>query len=204
MELLEVLITLPLRKRNCTCGCYYWTVSVPTTADTIENQWDLYYCSGTALRLLEQSMIMMRLLWHDHSCFGYRRKSCCVWIQLEQLLLWIQRIPLQPMELKCGLHYYNVTVTVPAGALLERYRYQQLRIRLMNNETFTLLWNGWLLEQSMIMMPTTVAAITPLRLLKESWCVWIAWATLLLRYNVYLYIHQWNCWMLITLPLRKQ
>jgi hypothetical protein len=62
-------------------------------------------------------MIMMRLNSHDHSCFGYRRKSCCV-IQLEQPFC-------------CGYNVYTFTngtagsadytttsqtVTVPAGA----------------------------------------------------------------------------------------
>jgi hypothetical protein len=48
-------------KCNCTCGCYYGTVSVPTTADTIENPMRPLLLSLELLRLLEQSMIMMRL-----------------------------------------------------------------------------------------------------------------------------------------------
>jgi hypothetical protein len=47
MELLEVLITLPLRKSN-TCGCYYGTVSVPTTADNCRNNETFTIASGTA------------------------------------------------------------------------------------------------------------------------------------------------------------
>jgi hypothetical protein len=45
------------------------------------------------LRLLEQSMIMMRLNCATITPAGYRRKSCCVWIQLEQPLLLEQTIP---------------------------------------------------------------------------------------------------------------
>jgi hypothetical protein len=59
MEPLEVLITLPQRYSNCTCGCYYGNRK-PTTADTIdENNEDSIVLER--LRLLEQSMIMMRL-----------------------------------------------------------------------------------------------------------------------------------------------
>jgi hypothetical protein len=36
MEPLEVLITLLQIYRNRTCGCYYGNCSVPTTADTID------------------------------------------------------------------------------------------------------------------------------------------------------------------------
>jgi hypothetical protein len=60
MELLEVLITLPLRKSN-TCGCYYGTVSVPTTADTIAEIMRPLLLPLELLRLLEQSMIMTML-----------------------------------------------------------------------------------------------------------------------------------------------
>jgi hypothetical protein len=43
-----------------TCGCYYGTVSVPTTADTIDEN-ETFTLLLERLRLLEQSMIMMRL-----------------------------------------------------------------------------------------------------------------------------------------------
>jgi hypothetical protein len=46
---------------NCTCGCYYGTVSVPTTADTIaESNETFTIVSGTA-SATGKSMIMMRL-----------------------------------------------------------------------------------------------------------------------------------------------
>jgi hypothetical protein len=47
MELLEVLITLPLRKSNCTCGCYYGNGVCNTTADTAESN-ETFIVSGTA------------------------------------------------------------------------------------------------------------------------------------------------------------
>jgi hypothetical protein len=55
---------------------------LPTTADTIaESNETFTIASGTA-SATEQSMIMMcSYCSHDH-CFGYRRKSCCVWIHL--------------------------------------------------------------------------------------------------------------------------
>jgi hypothetical protein len=58
MELLEVLITLPLRKQ--TYLRVLRELSVPTTADTIAENKTLLL-SLERLRLLEQSMIMMRL-----------------------------------------------------------------------------------------------------------------------------------------------
>jgi hypothetical protein len=46
MEPLEVLITLPQRYSNCTCGCYYGNRKL-TTADTIdENNEDLLFWNG--------------------------------------------------------------------------------------------------------------------------------------------------------------
>jgi hypothetical protein len=47
MELLEVLITLP-QTLPVPAGATTGTVSVPTTADTIAESMNLYYCSGTA------------------------------------------------------------------------------------------------------------------------------------------------------------
>jgi hypothetical protein len=68
MELLEVLTTS--QNSNCTCGCYYGNCFVPTTADTIASMRPLLL-SLERLRLLEQSMIMMRLnCSHDHSCLA--------------------------------------------------------------------------------------------------------------------------------------
>jgi hypothetical protein len=49
---LEVLITLPQRYSNRTCGCYYGNGKVPTTADTID----------------ENPMKTLALLWNG---FGY-------------------------------------------------------------------------------------------------------------------------------------
>jgi hypothetical protein len=72
MERLEVLITLLHFTVTVPAGATTGTVSVPTTADTIdENNETLLPLE--LLRLLEQSMIMMRLnCSHDHSCFGYQ------------------------------------------------------------------------------------------------------------------------------------
>jgi hypothetical protein len=61
MELLEVLITLLQRYRNrVPAGATTGTVSVPTT-DTIEKIMKTLLLLLERLRLLEQSMIMMRL-----------------------------------------------------------------------------------------------------------------------------------------------
>jgi hypothetical protein len=66
MEPLEVLITLLQIYRNRTCGCYYGNRSVPTTADTIDENNEDFSIALERLRLLEQSMIMMRLNCDDH------------------------------------------------------------------------------------------------------------------------------------------
>jgi hypothetical protein len=53
-------------------------LSVPTTADTIdENNEDFSIASGTASATgtINDNDAPTS---HDHSCFGYRRKSCCV------------------------------------------------------------------------------------------------------------------------------
>jgi hypothetical protein len=71
---------------------------------------------------------------------------------------------------KCGLHYWLI-VTVPAGQLLERYRYQQLRIQLMKwtklsallMELFRL---GTIIDNN---NAPTVATITPASA-TEGWC----------------------------------
>jgi hypothetical protein len=47
MELLEVLITLPLRKRNRTCGCYYGKVYQQLLIRLMKIM-RLYIASGTA------------------------------------------------------------------------------------------------------------------------------------------------------------
>jgi hypothetical protein len=72
MELLEVLITLLHDSITVPAGATTGTVSVPTTADTIAESMDLYYClSGTAASATgtindndNGSTVA------DHSCFG--------------------------------------------------------------------------------------------------------------------------------------
>jgi hypothetical protein len=61
MELLEVLITLPNVTVTVPAGATTGTVSVPTTADTIDENNEDFTLPLEPLRLLEQSMIMMRL-----------------------------------------------------------------------------------------------------------------------------------------------
>jgi hypothetical protein len=63
MELLEVLITLPLSQTvTVPAGATTGTVSVPTTADTIDEITKTYYC-----------------LWN---CFGYWNNQIMMRLQL--------------------------------------------------------------------------------------------------------------------------
>jgi hypothetical protein len=79
MELLEVLITLPPQTVTVPAGATTGTVSVPTTADTIaESNETFTIVSGTASATGTINDNDAANCSHDHSCFGYRRKSCCV------------------------------------------------------------------------------------------------------------------------------
>jgi hypothetical protein len=62
------------RDSNCPAGATTGTVSVPTTADTIDENDEtlalLWNCFGYWNKL---STITMPYCGNDHSCFGYRR-----------------------------------------------------------------------------------------------------------------------------------
>jgi hypothetical protein len=96
-----------------TCRCYYGTVSVPTTADTIAESMRPLLLPLERLRLLE-SMIMMCPTVATIAASA-TEGSPAVFEFSFKLLLWIQRIPLHsPME--PGLHYHFANSNVPAGA----------------------------------------------------------------------------------------
>jgi hypothetical protein len=104
---------------NCSCWSTTGTVSVPTTADTIDEVDETFSIANELFRLRVQlSTTTMPYCGNDHSCFGYRR-ICCVYFTLSNPSAVDTSYTFVLTNGTAGSADYTTTdviVTVPAGA----------------------------------------------------------------------------------------
>jgi hypothetical protein len=184
MELLKCLLHYTTtRNSNRTCGllrnCF-----CTNNCDTIAESNETFTIALERLRLLEQSMMMRLNCSHDHSCFGYRRKSCCVWIQLEQPFCYCR---------------YTFTFTNGTAGCWLHYHFANSGNRTCNGNCFCTNDTDWLQNpmnltivlERLLEQSNNDAQLYhhPACYWRKSCCVWIQFDVLRI-----FYIHQWNRW----------
>jgi hypothetical protein len=153
MVRLEVRITPLQTFRNVPAGATTGTVSVPTTADTLM-KWRNFHIASEECFATGQLSTRMRLLWQRSLLLRLRRIWCGINFTLSNPSAWRHYLYFVTNGTAGSADYTttNVIVTVPAEQLLERYRYQQLRITWWSDENFSIALELFLLRVQLTIM----------------------------------------------------
>jgi hypothetical protein len=117
MVRLEVRITQLRRDSNCSCWCN-WNVSVPTTADTID-EWTNFSIAMELFRLRVQLSTITMRLWQRSLLLRLPKDLMCIRLYIEQPFCsryFVYFCSNKWYGWKCDYTTTDVIVTVPAGA----------------------------------------------------------------------------------------
>jgi hypothetical protein len=159
---------------NCSCWCNYWNVSVPTTADTIDEVDETFsIANGTVSATGTIIDNNNAYCGNDHPASATEGSDVFDFTLSNPAVDTCILCSNKWYGWKCGLHDYRRDSNCSCWSNYWNGRYQQLRIQLMKWRNFALHWNvsatGTIIDNN---NAPTVATIT-LRLPKECCCVYL-------------------------------